>query len=162
MVAGTLPICYLNARILFDPGALHSFMSPIFSSIMEWQPSKLLILLYVATLLSDELEIDIVFPSYPVLVEGRELLADLVLLDVIDFDVIMGMDWLAKHYATVDYRENEVIFRISNDEEFQFRGNKSLMPQNLISSMTVGKMLRRGCQGYLAVVRDVEADKGAV
>ena len=39
------------------------------------------------------------------LVEGRELLVDLVLLDVIDFDVIMGMDWLAKHYAIVDYRE---------------------------------------------------------
>ena len=39
------------------------------------------------------------------LVEGRELLADLVLLDMIDFNVIMGMDWLSKHYATVDCRE---------------------------------------------------------
>ena len=78
----------------------------------------------VATLLSPvliegrELETDLVFPSYPMFMEGRELLADLVLLDVIDFDVIVGMDWLAKHYATVDYREKEVIFRIPNDEKF--------------------------------------------
>ena len=36
------------------------------------------------------------------------------------------------------------------------------MPQNLISAITARKMLRRGCQGYLAVVRNVEADKGAV
>ena len=36
------------------------------------------------------------------------------------------------------------------------------MPHNLISAITTKKMLRRGCQGYLAVVRDVEADKGAV
>ena len=36
------------------------------------------------------------------------------------------------------------------------------MPQNLIFAITARKMLRRGCQGYLAVVRDVEADKGAV
>ena len=36
------------------------------------------------------------------------------------------------------------------------------MPQNLISAITASKMLRRGCQGYLAVVRNVEADKGAV
>ena len=62
------------------------------------------------------------------LVEGRELLADLVLLDVIDFDVIVGMDWLAKHYTTVDCREKEVIFKISNDEEFRFKGDKSSMP----------------------------------
>ena len=53
------------------------------------------------------------------LIEGRELLADLVLLDVMDFDVILGMDWLSHHYATIDYWRKEVIFRISNDEEFK-------------------------------------------
>ena len=55
----------------------------------------MLVPLSVVTLLSDELETYIVFPSCFVLVEGRELLMDLVLLQVIDFDVILGMDWLA-------------------------------------------------------------------
>ena len=55
-----------------------------------------------------------------------------------------------------------VIFKIPNDEEFRFRGDKSSMPQNLISAITARKMLRRGCMGYLVVVRNVEADKGAV
>ena len=54
------------------------------------------------------------------LVEGRELLADLILLDVIDFDVILGMDWLAQHYASWDFREKVVIFKIPNGEEFRF------------------------------------------
>ena len=36
------------------------------------------------------------------------------------------------------------------------------MPQNLISAITARKMLRRGCQGYLAVVRDVQTDKGSI
>ena len=36
------------------------------------------------------------------------------------------------------------------------------MPQNLISALIARKMLRRGCQGYLAVVRDVKAKKGTV
>ena len=53
-------------------------------------------------------------------VECRELVEGLVLLDVIDFDVILGMDWLARHYATLDCREKVVIFRIPNDEEFKF------------------------------------------
>ena len=41
----------------------------------------------------------------------RELLADLVMFDVIDFDVILGMDWLAQHYASLDCREKVVIFQ---------------------------------------------------
>ena len=85
-------MCSFEARVLFDSGASHSFVSPVCTLRMEWQSSKLLFPLSVVTLLSDELEIDIFFPSCPVLVEGRELLADLVLLDVIDFDVILGMD----------------------------------------------------------------------
>ena len=36
------------------------------------------------------------------------------------------------------------------------------MPQNLISAIIARKMLKRGCRGYLAVVRDIEAIKGVV
>ena len=110
VVADTLSICSCEARILFDPGASHSFVSPIFASRMAWQASRMLFPLFVVTPLSDELETDIFFPSCPVLVEGRELLTDLILLDIIDFDVILGMDWLAQHYASLDCREKVVIF----------------------------------------------------
>ena len=95
VVSGILSLCSLDARVLFDPGASHSFVLPVFASRMEWQSSKMLFSLSVATPLSDELETDVFFPSCPVLVESRELLADLVLLDVIDFDVILRMDWSA-------------------------------------------------------------------
>ena len=96
------------------------------------------------------------------LIEGRELLSDLVILDVMDFDVILGMDWLSQHYATVDYRRKEVIFRISNDEEFKFMSDKSSAPHNLISAITARKMLKKGCQGYLALVRDITAEKTSI
>ena len=96
-------MCSLDAKVLFDPSASHSFVSPVFASRMEWQPSKMLFPLFLTNPLSDELETDIFFPSCPVLVEGRELLADLVLLDVLEFDVILGMDWLPRHYASLDY-----------------------------------------------------------
>ena len=36
------------------------------------------------------------------------------------------------------------------------------MPQNIISAITARKMLRRECRSYLAVVRNVEAETGAV
>ena len=101
-MAGTIPVCYCDARVLFDLGATHSFITSAFTSKVTCQPSRMLYPLSVVTPLSDELETDVFFPSCPVLIEGRELPADLVLLDVIGFDVILGMDWLAQYYASVD------------------------------------------------------------
>ena len=80
--------------------------------------------LFVTTPLSDKLETDVFFPFCPILVEGRELLADLVLLDVLEFYVILGMDWLARHYASLDCREKVVIFIIPNDDEFRLEATK--------------------------------------
>ena len=96
------------------------------------------------------------------LIEDRELLADLVLLDVMDFDVILGMDWLSQHFATVDCQRKEVIFRISNDEEFKLVGDKSSAPQNFISAITARKILRKRCQGYLVLVRDTTVEKTSI
>ena len=74
--------------------------------------------LSVATPLSDELETYIFFPSYHALVEGKELLADLVLLDVIDFNMILKMDGLAQHYTSLECHEKVIISNFPNDDEF--------------------------------------------
>ena len=118
VVEGTIPVCCCDARVLFDPGATHSFITLVFASRAACQPSRMLYPLSVATPLSEELETNMFLPSCPVLVEGKELPADLVILDVIGFDVILGMDWLDQYYASVDYREKEVIFRIPGENEF--------------------------------------------
>ena len=38
----------------------------------------------------------------------------------------------------------------------------SSTPQNLISAITTRKMLRKGCQGYLALVRDTTTEKTSI
>ena len=70
-------------------------MSPVFASKSGWKSLRMAIPLSVATPLSDSLNSDVFLPNCLVLIKGRELLADLVLLDVMDFDVILGMDWLS-------------------------------------------------------------------
>ena len=44
------------------------------------------------------------------IIGGQEFLEDLILLDIHDFDVILGMDWLSRHHATVDCYRKEVRF----------------------------------------------------
>ena len=47
----------------------------------------------------------------------EEFMAYLILLDIYDFDVILGMDWLSRHHATVDcYRKEVRIYRLGETE----------------------------------------------
>ena len=38
-----------------------------------------------------------IFKEMPIKVAGRELLVNLIVLEMVDYDVILGMDWLSKY-----------------------------------------------------------------
>ena len=42
------------------------------------------------------------YPMCVIEVEGRIFPINLIELKVLDFDIILGMDWLSKNYATID------------------------------------------------------------
>lgn len=42
---------------------------------------------------------------------------------------------------------------------FVFQGEQSEVPRNLISLMNAWRLLRKGCQGFLAFVKDVEKEE---
>ena len=43
-------------------------------------------------------------------IKDKELEADLLVLPIIEFDVILGIDWLSVHGALLDCREKKVLF----------------------------------------------------
>lgn len=66
---------------------------------------------------------DSVIKDCSILVNGRELRANLIPLAMNDFDIILGMDWLASYHATIDCFE-KVIFRIPGQSEFYFENGQ--------------------------------------
>ena len=56
----------------------------------------------VSTLVSETLRIDMVYPGCMVMVQKHELPTDLFPLEMCDFDLILGMDWLSKHNAVIN------------------------------------------------------------
>ena len=56
----------------------------------------------------DPLVLDRVVRDSRVLIRGQEFPEDLVALDMRDFDVVLGMDWLSCHRATLDCYKKEV------------------------------------------------------
>ena len=72
--------------------------------------------------LGKSVDTDQVYKDCVVQVGQHELLADLVVLDFQDFDVILGMDWLAAHRGHVACFEKMVKFQPVGQKPFHFRG----------------------------------------
>ena len=51
-------------------------------------------------------------------VEDREMLANLILIDIYDYDIILEMDWLAAYHASVDCFGKEVVFWPPGEHKF--------------------------------------------
>ncbi|XP_020242931.1 uncharacterized protein LOC109821150 [Asparagus officinalis] len=65
----------------------------------------------------------------PVVVCGRELFADLLVIDTNGFDVILGMDWLYNFHATIDCRRRSVVFKKPGHPDFEFMSGSKVMEQ---------------------------------
>ena len=94
VVAGTLQIHTLFARALIYFGLMHSFVSVSFVGLLGMPIDSINFDLFVATSLGDSVVINKILRNCCVIIGYREMTVDLVLLDLQDFDVILGMDWL--------------------------------------------------------------------
>ena len=100
----------------------------------------------------DPLLADRVVRDSRVLIGGQEFPADLVALDMRDFDVVLAIDWLSRHRATLDCYKKEVKLNRPGKLGVKFRGLRRELSSCMISAITAQRMLRKGCQGYLAYV----------
>ena len=152
VVTGIIPILDHDAYTLVDPGAMHSFASKPFLDRFQIETQPLEGRMRVSLPVGDPLLADKVVRDSRVLIEEQEFPADLVALDMRDFDVVLGMDWLSCHRATLDCYKKEVKLNRPWKLEVKFRGLRRELSSCMISAMTAQKMLRKGCQGYLAYV----------
>ncbi|KAL0546312.1 hypothetical protein IC582_016219 [Cucumis melo] len=122
VITGTILICNVPADVLFDPGATHSFVTSIFLTKLDRMLEPLSEGLAIYTPVGDVLLVNEVLRNCEVLVEGINLLVDLLPLKLQRLDVILGMDFLFAHYASMDCHKKEVVFRKSGFAEVVFRG----------------------------------------
>ena len=134
-----------DAYTLVKPGATHSFASRPFLDRFQIETHPLGSHMRVSLLAEDSLVSDRVVRDSRVLIGGQEFPVDLVALDMRDFDVALGMDWLSCHRATLDCYKKEVKLKRPGNLEVKFRGIRREVFFNMISAMAAQRMLRKGC-----------------
>ena len=64
------------------------------------------------------------------------------------------MDWLSKHRAIVDCGQKTVVLRCSDQTEVIVQGIGSSVMSNVISTMQARRIMRKGCETFLALILD--------
>ena len=84
----------------------------------------------------------------------------MILLDIHDIDVILGMDLLSRHHVTGDCYRKEVRFCKPGQTEVVFYGLRKTLPNSIMTTIKAHKMLRKSYPGYLAYAIEVR-DSGS-
>ena len=159
VVTGTLSIFCDDARVLIDPRATHSFISREYVTRVEATPVPLGCGLEIATPTGESLWPSQMLKGSLFSIEGQDMEADLIVIDLKGLDVILGMDWLASNYASMDCFRKEVILRRPGLPVVIFYGERRRAPSGLISAISARWLLQKGCKGYLAHVVDARNDE---
>lgn len=125
-----------------------------FVSRLGVSPKTFLSRVCVSTLAGDSLVIDQVCRACMVTLQGFDTLANLILLDILDFNIILGMDWLARHHTGLDFYAKIVILVIPRMSPVIWQGSISWVPTGIVSYIRAWRLISKGCSAYLAIVRD--------
>ncbi|XP_073066032.1 uncharacterized protein [Primulina eburnea] len=155
ILAGTILINEMPAYVLFDCGATHSFISKRFTKKLRLIPEILVEPFRVATPTSKTIETHRVHRDCEICINDHLFQAELIQLNMVEFDAILGMNWLSKNHAIVDCRLKNVKLRAPNQEEIVYYG-KVKKQKSLLSASQTLKAMKSGEEVYLAMLSEVK------
>nr|GEZ57661.1 reverse transcriptase domain-containing protein [Tanacetum cinerariifolium] len=154
IVTGTFLLNDHHAYMLFDSGADRSFVSNTFSTLLDITPSALEVSYVVELADRRTSKTSIVLIGCTLGLLGYPFNIDLMPIDLGSFDVIIGMDWLAKNHAVIVC--DEKIVRILYENKILIvQGNKSDEKKSMLSIISCvksHKYMEKGCQLFLTQV----------
>ncbi|KAL0282091.1 UNVERIFIED_CONTAM: hypothetical protein Sangu_2970700 [Sesamum angustifolium] len=154
VITGSFSICGSSAHVLIDPGSTCSFISHGFASRVHASIESLGHDLCVSMPAGDVMLVNTVVRSCLIVVEGVTLYADLVVINLREFDVILGMDWLSCNLTLVDCQTKEVAVEVNGQMKTVIVGERKVILTCLIFAVTAFSLIKGGCEAYLASVRN--------
>ena len=128
--------------MLFDSGASHSFIVASVVIELGLEVEALVEPLYVSSPPRIRARIGMICRGCKLEILGILLKVDLRVMDMSEFDVILGMDWLTTYRVIIDCERRRVTAYTQDGTRVVFQGDKQdILPQMVYESR---------CQGQLA------------
>ncbi|XP_073019369.1 uncharacterized protein [Primulina eburnea] len=106
---GNIFIKRVSTKALINSGATHSFISESFASHLDVKSIGLDVNYSVTVPSGEELSATCVIIDIDLELHGHIVYADLIVLPIPEFDIILGMDWLTKNRVLIDFQKRSVL-----------------------------------------------------
>jgi predicted aspartyl protease len=103
--------------VLFDTGASHSFINPMFASEFPHKLHTIESGGYCIRAASGNIPTNQVVGDVELVIEGRKYLVTLVVLPGLGIDVIMGMNWMSENGVLIDTSTRVIMLRDPTDRK---------------------------------------------
>ena len=124
VIQGMFMLSCLCAKILFDSGASHSFVAASSVDVLGLEVETLDEPLHVSSPLGIKVRIDHICRDCELEISGILFMVDLRVMDISDFDVILGMDWLTAHWVVIDCDSRRITAYTRDGIRVTFQGEK--------------------------------------
>ena len=158
VITGIIPVCHRPASVLFDPGSTFSYVSTYFAAKFDMICDSMTVPIRVSTPVGKPLVVDRVYRSCLVSLAGYDTWVDLIILGMVDFDVILGMDWLSPYHVVLDCNAKTVTLAMPGVPRVEWKSVSGSYPSKVISFIRAQKLVKRGCLSYLAFIRDTSVE----
>ena len=132
VVTGMLHVFYIDIYDLLDSGATISFVTPYIARKFDIFPNILNETFMLTILVGESVVAKGAYRNCPIMLPNRVTHVELVELDMADFDVILGMDWLHDCFASIDCRTRIVKFNFQNELVLEWNGGNSFILMSML------------------------------
>ncbi|XP_070046645.1 uncharacterized protein [Nicotiana tomentosiformis] len=124
-----------DAYALIEPGSTLSYVTPYVVMEFGIEREQLHDPFSVYTPVGESIMAAQDYRDCVVTIRGGDTMVDLIELGMVDFDVIMGMDWLYSSFAKIDCLTRTVRFEFPNESVIEWKGDdvvpKEVLPDEL-------------------------------
>ena len=128
--------------MLFDSSASHSFIAASYVRVLGLEVEILDEPLHVSSPLGTKTRIDWICRGCELEISGILLTVDLQVMDISEFEVILGMDWLTAHRVVIDRDRMRVTTYTPEGTCVVFQGNRhDASPHTVYDSRWHGQLM---------------------
>ncbi|XP_073291043.1 uncharacterized protein [Primulina huaijiensis] len=142
----------IDTYALLDSGATHSFIPESFVKKLRILTVDIGSGFRVIVLSDEHMVSSSVVKGVELKLQNNIIRTNLIVLNMPEFDIILGMDWLTLNGATIDFRRRSASIRPPDSKAFVFEAKQKNQMSHIISCMHAKKLIQKRCQGFLASI----------